>query len=113
MAKSNEQTMELSLSLLNTQDNQIEKYFNLENNIKTINRMGPYGNVVLHVASSYGYNEVVQLFLTSSALISLENISSEVVLYDESKIDQLQKLFLKIFNLHNSEEEIPDYDYIV
>src|SRR5271167_4654717 len=98
MTKSTEQTIELNLSLLNTRkDNQIEKYFNLENNIKTINRMGPYGNVALHIASCYRYNEVVQLFLTNSALKSLENISSQVVLYDESKIDELKKLFLKLF----------------
>ena len=112
MAESSEQTIELNLSLLNTrQDNQIEEYFSLENNIKTINRMGPYGNVVLHVASRYGYNEVVQLLLTNSALKSLENISSQLVLYDESKMDEIKELFLEICSLHDS-EAIPDNDYI-
>ena len=56
--------------------------------------MGPYGNVALHVANCYGYNEVVQLFLTNRALKSLENISSQVVLYDESKMNELKTLFL-------------------
>jgi len=112
MTEDSEQTMELSRSLLNPQKhNQIEKYFNLENNIKTIDRMGHYGNVALHVTSCYGYNEVIQLFLTNSALTSLENISSRLTFYDALTMHEIKELF-KVSNLHDSQEKILDSVYI-
>ena len=98
--------MELNTSLFNTQKyNQMEKYFNFENNIERINRLRPYGNVTLHVASYHGHNEVFQLFLTNRALKRFENISSQLALYDERSMDE-------IHNLYDSEKEIPDHDYI-
>ncbi|CAF1482443.1 unnamed protein product [Didymodactylos carnosus] len=114
MAESKEQTMKFNHSLSNThEDNQIEKYFNLENNIETINHMGPYGHIALHIANSHGDNEDVQFFFTNSAFVSLENISSQLTLYDKSKRDEIKKLILKTCNLHGFSKEIPDNIYII
>jgi hypothetical protein len=54
--------------------NQIEKFLNFNNNIKTINRMGPYRSIALNVVSCYIYNEIVQLLLTNNAFKSLKDI---------------------------------------
>ncbi|CAF1228282.1 unnamed protein product, partial [Adineta steineri] len=96
----------------NRKYNQIEEYFEFENNVKRINRIGLYGNVALHVASCHRHNEVFKLFLTNNALESFNNIPSQLALYDESRIDEIKKLFLKNSELYLSEEEIPDSDYI-
>ena len=87
--------MELTQGLLNTEDdNQIVRYFNLENNIMTINQMGLYGNRALHVINYHGYNETIQLFFTNSALKSLENNSYQLTTYDESKINEIKKVII-------------------
>ncbi|CAF1205092.1 unnamed protein product [Rotaria sp. Silwood1] len=59
--------------------------------------MGHYGITALHVANIYEYNQAVQLLLTT---------------YDESKMDEIKKLFLKNSNLFHSHEEMQHYDYI-
>ena len=113
MADSSEQAMGLYLSLMNTRkDDEIEKYSNLENSFRKINRMGSYRNVALHVASCDGYNEVVQVFLTNTALESLKNISPQSALHDQSQMDEMRKLLIKTSNLHDSERKIPDDDHI-
>jgi hypothetical protein len=52
------------------------------------------------------------LLIPNNALKSLENISSQLTLYDESRTDEIKKIFLINSNLYDFEEEIPDYDYI-
>lgn len=113
MADSSKEAMALNLSLLNIRnDDQIEKYPLLEKNFRIINRMDSYGNVALHVASYNGYNEVVQFFLTNTALKSLKNISSQSALYHRSEMDEIRKLLIKTSNLHDFEQKIPDNDHI-
>ncbi|CAF3121516.1 unnamed protein product, partial [Rotaria sp. Silwood2] len=108
MEENSEQNMLLSLNLYDPyENNQIEKYFDLTNNIKTVTLISPYGNVALHVATCYGSNEIVQLLITNSALKSLGNISYQFSYYDEIK-----KLYQQHSNLFSSHEEIEDYDYI-
>ncbi|CAF1138868.1 unnamed protein product [Rotaria sp. Silwood1] len=108
-----EQMMPLNMSLYDIRkDNQINKYFKFHNNITTINRMGPYGITALHIANIYEYNEAVQLLLTNSTLKSFENISYQLTSDDESKMDEIKKLFLKNSNLFHSHEEMQHYDYI-
>ncbi|CAF3015287.1 unnamed protein product [Rotaria sp. Silwood2] len=108
MIEGSEEVIPLNLSVSNTRkDNEIEKYFDLTNNIKTVTLISPYGNVALHVATCYGSNEIVQLLITNSALKSLGNISYQFSYYDEIK-----KLYQQHSNLFSSHEEIEDYDYI-
>jgi hypothetical protein len=67
-----EGTMALNLTLSDTEgDNQIEKYFNLNNKIKTINHERDVG---LYVIRRFEYNEIVQLLIPNNALKSFENI---------------------------------------
>ncbi|CAF1209220.1 unnamed protein product [Adineta steineri] len=114
MAEQNEEMMELNLSLLdNEENNQIEKYFNLENNIRTINRLSSDGRVVLHFTHCSGNNEIIQFFFTNEAFTSLAYISSQLTLYNKSKRNEIKQLFLKTYNLHNFQEEIPDNNYII
>ncbi|CAF4210979.1 unnamed protein product [Adineta steineri] len=102
------------MSLLKTEENnQIEKYINLENNIKTIDRLSSDGQVALHVASFRGHSEIVQFFLTDSAFTSLATISSQLTLFDISKWAEIQRLVITASNLHDFREEIPDNNYIV
>jgi hypothetical protein len=75
--------------------------------------MGPYGRVALHIANCHGYNEAAQFFFTNSASTSLENILSQLTLYDKSKRDEIKKLISKACNLHDFSEEIPDTNYII
>ncbi|CAF0979381.1 unnamed protein product [Rotaria sordida] len=74
--------------------------------------MGPYGNVVLHVASCHGHNEIIQVLFTNNALKSFKNMSYRVLSSGESEIDEIKKLFTKNSNLFCSREETQDYDYI-
>ncbi|CAF4049070.1 unnamed protein product [Adineta steineri] len=114
MAESNEEMIELNLSLLgNEENNQIERYFNLENNIKTIDRLSSDDRVALHFAHCSGNNEIVQFFFTNEAFTSLAHISSQLTLYDKSKRNEIKELFLKTYNLHDFQEEIPDNNYII
>ncbi|CAF1332210.1 unnamed protein product [Adineta steineri] len=114
MAEKNEELIELNLSLLNTEENkEIEKYINLENNIRTINRLSSDGRIALHFAHYSGNNEIVQFFFTNEAFTSLAYISSQLTLYDKSKRNEIKQLFLKTYNLHNFQEEIPDNNYII
>ncbi|CAF1382688.1 unnamed protein product [Adineta steineri] len=114
MAENNEELIELKLSLLNTEENnEIEKYINLENNIKTINRLSSDGRVALHFAHYSGNNEIVQFFFTNEAFTSLAYISSQLTLYDKSKRNEIKQLFLETYNLHNFQEKIPDNNYII
>jgi hypothetical protein len=86
--------------------NDIEKYFNLNNNIETIRRIGPFGDIKLHVTNYTKHNEIFQLLLTNDALQSLENISF-------TRRNQIRNLFLENSNLFNSSSEIEDSsDYI-
>ncbi|CAF1332280.1 unnamed protein product [Adineta steineri] len=102
------------MSLLSTEENnQIERYFNLENNIKTIDRLSSDGRIALHFAHCSGNNEIVQFFFTNEAFTSLAYISSQLTLYDKSKRNEIKQLFLKTYNLHNFQEEIPDNNYII
>ncbi|CAF5172225.1 unnamed protein product, partial [Rotaria sp. Silwood1] len=113
MAKNSEQAMMSHLMLSDLHENsQIEKYFNWNNDIKTINRLGPRGNVALHVANYHGYNEIIQIFLTDDALQSFRNMSYPLLPYDESTMDEIKKLFRKESNLFCFQDEIQDYDYI-
>ncbi|CAF4527786.1 unnamed protein product [Rotaria sp. Silwood2] len=108
MEENSEQKLLLRLNLYDPyENNQIENYFNLKNNIKTVTLISPFGNVALHVATCYGSNEIVQLLITNSALKSLGNISYQFSYYDEIK-----KLYQQHSNLFSSHEEIEDYDYI-
>jgi dynactin complex subunit len=72
-------------------DDEIEKYFNLKNKIRTINRMGRFDDSALHVVNRYEYNEVIQLLIPNNALKSFENISSPLT----SNIDEIEKLILR------------------
>ncbi|CAF3057873.1 unnamed protein product, partial [Rotaria sp. Silwood2] len=102
-----EQMMPLNMSLYDIRkNNQINKYFKFHNNITTINQMGSYGITALHVVNIYEYNEAVQLLLTNSTLKSFENTSYQLTSYDESKMNEIKKLFLKNSNLFHSLEEI-------
>ncbi|CAF1382790.1 unnamed protein product [Adineta steineri] len=114
MVENNEELIELKLSLLNTEENnEIEKYINLENNIKTINRLSSDGRVALHFTHYSGNNEIIQFFFTNEAFTSLAYISSQLTLYDKWKRNEIKQLFLKTYNLHNFQEEIPDNNYII
>jgi len=113
MEENSEQKMLLCSNLYNScENNQIKNYFNLNHNIKTINRIGPYGNTTLRIATFYGYKKVLQVLLTNTAFKSLQNNLYNTTLYDESRIDEIKKLFQKQSNLFSSHEDIQDYDYI-
>ncbi|CAF3868662.1 unnamed protein product [Rotaria sp. Silwood1] len=113
MAENSEQAMISHLMLSDfRQNNQIEKYFNWNNNIKTINRLGPRGNVALHVANYHGYNEIIQIFLTDNALQSFRNMSYPLLPYDESTMDEIKRLFRKESNLFCLQDENQEHDYI-
>ncbi|CAF4779022.1 unnamed protein product, partial [Rotaria sp. Silwood2] len=113
MTENSEQAMILHLKLSDfRQNNQTEKYSNWNNNIKTINLLGPRGDVVLYVADYHGYNEIIQIFFTDNALQSFRNMSYSLSSYDESTMDEIKKLFLKESNLFCFHDEIQDYDYI-
>ncbi|CAF3540767.1 unnamed protein product [Rotaria sp. Silwood2] len=113
MTENREQAMILHLKLSDfRQNNQTEKYSNWNNNIQTINLLGPRGDVVLYVANYHGYNEIIQIFLTDNALQSFRNMSYSLSSYDESTMDEIKKLFLKEPNLFCFHDEIQDYDYI-
>ena len=59
MTENSEEVLMIDLKLSDfRRNNQIEKYINLINNIKTINRIGSDGNVTLHITSCHGYNEI-------------------------------------------------------
>jgi hypothetical protein len=93
-----EQAIPLGLNFSSTHTNrQIEEYLNFYDNIQTINRIGLYGSIKLHVASCYGYNEAIQLLLTNNALESLEDISYKLEPYNESRIDEIKKIISKKF----------------
>ncbi len=87
--------------------NDIQRYFNLNNNnIETIRRKGPYGDIELHITDYTRHNEIFQLLLTNNALQSIENISF-------TRRNEMKNLFLENSNLFNSSSEIEDYsDYI-
>jgi len=113
MTENGEQATLLNLKLSDfRQDNQIEKCFNWNNNIKTINRIGPYGDVVLHIVNYNGCNEIIQLIITNNALNLLRNMSYQLSFYGKSSMDEIKNLFLQNFNLFCSRDEIQDYDYI-
>jgi len=86
----------------------MEKYFNSENQIKTIDQIDRSGHVELHVVNRFQYNRVIQLLIPNNALKSFEKISSQLTFNDQSDIDQVQQFILD----KNSEEDLPDYDYI-
>ncbi|CAF0781948.1 unnamed protein product [Rotaria sordida] len=74
--------------------------------------MGSYGDIELHVASYNGHNEFIQLLLTDSALKSFENISNSSAFYNQSRIDEIEKLYQQATNLCHLQENIQDSDYI-
>ncbi|CAF1185271.1 unnamed protein product [Adineta steineri] len=114
MAENNEELIELYQSLLNTEENnQIERYINLENNIKTISRLSFDGHVALHFAHCSGDNEIVQFFFTNEAFISLVHISPHLTLYDKSKRAEIRRLVVTASSLHDFRDVIPDNNYIV
>ncbi|CAF0747257.1 unnamed protein product [Adineta steineri] len=114
MAENNKGMIELNQSLLNTEENnQIEKYINLDNNIKTIDRLSSDGQVALHVASFCGHSEIVQFFLTDSAFTSLATTSPQLTLVDQLKRAEIRRLVVTASSLHDFREEIPDNNYIV
>ncbi|CAF4161319.1 unnamed protein product, partial [Rotaria sordida] len=103
-----EETIPLNLSVSNTQiHNEIENYFDLKNNIKAVHRIGPDGEVALHLITSYESTESGLLLLTNRTLESLRDIS-----YQSSSWDEIKKLLEEHSNLFSSHEEIQEYDYI-
>jgi hypothetical protein len=112
MTENDEQTLPLTIFSNTSKEDKIRKYFNFDNGIQTIHRLGPYGDMVLNVASCYGPKEVIQLLLTSSALKSLENISYRLPSSNESRMNEIRELFEKNRNLFHSSEDIQDIDYI-
>ncbi|CAF1504252.1 unnamed protein product [Rotaria sordida] len=108
MIEDSEETIPLNLSVSNTQiHNEIENYFDLKNNIKAVHRIGPDGEVALHLITSYESTESGLLLLTNRTLESLRDIS-----YQSSSWDEIKKLLEEHSNLFSSHEEIQEYDYI-
>ena len=90
-----------------TVNNEETMTLNLNNDIRIIKRIGPYDNVSLHIASHYKSNEFIQLILTNNVLKSFENLSNELLFYDEIK-----KLHIKKADFCDSNEELQESDYI-
>lgn len=89
-----------------------EEDFSLEYHIQTIARTSSYGLVALNIVSCYGYNKVIQFLLVSNVFTLPESISSELVPYDTSAREEIKKSIIEVCNLHASQEEISDNDYI-
>ena len=105
-----EETIPLNTTSSNYQnDDQIEKYFNLNNKIRTISLSGYTG---LHVVSRFQYNEVVQSLIPNNAIESFENISSQLTLNNQLNSEQIQDFILNNANLDHSEVESQNNDYI-
>ena len=113
METNTEETIPLNPILSDSQrNNNIEKYFNLENKIKTINPIGRSANVGLHVVNRFQYNQVIQILIPNHQLKPFENISSQLTLNHQTNIEEIQRFFVDNMNFENSEEDISNSDYI-
>jgi hypothetical protein len=61
--------------------------------IETINQRVSNGNTALHIASYYGYNEIVQLLLDTGASRSIRNIAHGLTPYEEARSQDTKDLF--------------------
>jgi len=112
MTSDNEQMIPLTLiSSDDERNNQIKKCFDIDINLEGIRQLDSTKPVAFQLIDELASNEVIELFLTHSALKSLQDLPYQSRSSIESKREEIISL-LNHSNLFCVEQEIPSNDYI-